>query len=57
MPNLTEAASSEARAFRAMFAARKRVIIDLLRWDLPVLADVRGRSIRQPTGRLPNPAR
>lgn len=39
MPDLTEAGSSEAHAFRAMFAARKRVFIDLLRWDLPVLAD------------------
>lgn len=39
MPDLTEVASSEAHAFRAMFAARKRVFIDLLRWDLPVLAD------------------
>lgn len=39
MPDLTETAPSEAHAFRAMFAARKRVFIDLLRWDLPVLAD------------------
>lgn len=39
MPNLTDAAANEANAFRTMFAARKRVFIDLLRWDLPVLAD------------------
>lgn len=26
-------------AFRAMFAARKQVFVDLLKWDLPVLAD------------------
>ena len=26
-------------ALRSMFAARKRVFIDLLKWDLPVLAD------------------
>ncbi|MCY1669440.1 autoinducer synthase [Novosphingobium sp. SL115] len=39
MPDLTETAPNEAHAFRAMFAARKRVFIDLLRWDLPVLAD------------------
>jgi acyl homoserine lactone synthase/acyl-homoserine lactone synthase len=32
-------ALSEAHAFREMFHARKRVFIDLLRWDLPVLAD------------------
>lgn len=38
MPNLTDAAANEAHAFRTMFAARKRVFIDLLRWDLPVLA-------------------
>lgn len=28
----------EHKAFRAMFAARKEVFIDLLKWDLPVLA-------------------
>lgn len=39
MHNQTEAASGQAHALRAMFAARKRVFIDLLRWDLPVLAD------------------
>lgn len=32
-------AHDEAHAFREMFHARKRVFIDLLRWDLPVLAD------------------
>ncbi|WP_037565877.1 acyl-homoserine-lactone synthase [Sphingomonas sp. UNC305MFCol5.2] len=30
--------AGEAQAFRAMFAARKRVFIDLLQWDVPVLA-------------------
>lgn len=39
MPYLATVTSGEAHAFRAMFAARKRVFIDLLRWDLPVLAD------------------
>jgi acyl homoserine lactone synthase/acyl-homoserine lactone synthase len=29
----------EDAAYRAMFAARKQVFIDLLKWDLPVLAD------------------
>lgn len=29
----------EDAAFRAMFAARKQVFVDLLKWDLPVLAD------------------
>lgn len=29
----------ESTAMRAMFAARKQVFIDLLGWDLPVLAD------------------
>lgn len=29
----------DGAAMRAMFAARKEVFIDLLRWDLPVLAD------------------
>ena len=29
----------ESAAMRAMFAARKEVFIDLLGWDLPVLAD------------------
>lgn len=28
-----------ATAFSAMFAARKQVFVDLLKWDLPVLAD------------------
>jgi len=28
----------EDAAFRAMFAARKQVFVDLLKWDLPVLA-------------------
>src|SRR4051812_19304844 len=27
----------EDRAFRSMFAARKTIFIDLLKWDLPVL--------------------
>jgi len=31
-------ALSEATAIRAMFKARKEVFVDLLRWDLPVLA-------------------
>lgn len=31
--------ASENAAYRAMFAARKQVFIDLLKWDLPVLAD------------------
>ena len=26
-------------ALRSMFAARKRVFIDLLKWDIPALAD------------------
>ena len=30
---------SERRALRTMFEARKQVFIDLLGWDLPVLAD------------------
>lgn len=30
---------SESAALRAMFTARKEVFIDLLKWDLPVLAD------------------
>lgn len=38
MPERNEAGSSQANAFRAMFSARKRVFIDLLRWDLPVLS-------------------
>ncbi|MDP3674820.1 MAG: acyl-homoserine-lactone synthase [Novosphingobium sp.] len=29
---------SEAKTLRAMFAARKRVFVDMLKWDLPVLA-------------------
>ncbi|EKU74945.1 hypothetical protein HMPREF9718_02473 [Sphingobium yanoikuyae ATCC 51230] len=29
----------EDMVLRAMFEARKRVFIDLLKWDLPVLAD------------------
>ncbi len=29
----------EHRALRSMFEARKRVFIDLLKWDLPVIAD------------------
>ena len=29
----------EHQLLRAMFEARKRVFIDLLKWDLPVLAD------------------
>ena len=29
----------EDAAFRAMLAARKQVFVDLLKWDLPVLAD------------------
>lgn len=33
-----EARNRERRALRAMFEARKRVFIDLLKWDLPVLA-------------------
>lgn len=39
MPHLTKVSSCVSHAFRAMFAARKRVFIDLLRWDLPVLVD------------------
>lgn len=31
-------ADAETKALRAMFAARKRVFVDLLGWDLPVLA-------------------
>ena len=31
--------ASENAALRAMFVARKEVFIDLLKWDLPVLAD------------------
>ncbi|MEP9360031.1 acyl-homoserine-lactone synthase [Sphingomonas sp. KR3-1] len=30
--------AGEAQAFRAMFEARKRVFVDLLKWDVPVLA-------------------
>lgn len=30
--------AAEADTFRAMFEARKRVFIDLLKWDVPVLA-------------------
>ena len=33
-----EARNRERTALRAMFEARKRVFIDLLKWDLPVLA-------------------
>ena len=29
----------DAQTMRAMFAARKRVFVDLLRWDIPVLED------------------
>ncbi|GFM28632.1 hypothetical protein [Novosphingobium sp. PY1] len=29
----------ESKAFRAMFAARKEVFVDLLKWDLPVFAE------------------
>ena len=32
-------ALDEAAALRAMFRARKEVFVDLLKWDLPVLAD------------------
>lgn len=31
-------AAGEALAFRTMFEARKRVFVDLLKWDVPVLA-------------------
>jgi acyl homoserine lactone synthase/acyl-homoserine lactone synthase len=31
-------ADAETQVLRAMFAARKRVFVDLLRWNLPVLA-------------------
>jgi N-acyl-L-homoserine lactone synthetase len=31
-------AAGEARALRSMFEARKRVFVDLLKWDVPVLA-------------------
>ncbi len=31
--------TQEHIALRSMFAARKRVFVDLLKWDLPVLAD------------------
>lgn len=31
--------AAHAHAVRSMFEARKRVFVDLLRWDLPVLAD------------------
>lgn len=33
------AGDGEDAMLRAMFAARKRVFVDLLKWDLPVLAD------------------
>lgn len=33
-----ETRNREHKALRAMFEARKRVFVDLLRWDLPVLA-------------------
>lgn len=33
-----EARNREHKALRAMFEARKRVFVDLLKWDLPVLA-------------------
>jgi acyl-homoserine lactone synthase len=36
--NLHSASPSADAAMRAMFEARKRVFIDLLQWDLPVLA-------------------
>lgn len=36
-PHRVQRAPEDA-ALRAMFAARKRVFIDILRWDLPVLA-------------------
>lgn len=36
--DLSTADVSERTALRAMFAARKRVFIDLLKWNLPVLA-------------------
>ena len=29
----------EHKALRSMFEARKRVFIDLLKWDIPALAD------------------
>lgn len=32
-------APSEDTAFRSMFAARKRVFVDLLKWDVPVIAE------------------
>lgn len=34
----SSAADREAAALRAMFAARKAVFVDLLKWDVPVLA-------------------
>ena len=41
MMEMTDAGhgARESAAMRAMFAARKEVFIDLLGWDLPVLAD------------------
>lgn len=36
--SLPEAASRADPALRAMFEARKRVFVDLLKWDIPVLA-------------------
>lgn len=36
---LTSAASSSDAAVRNMFEARKRVFVDLLKWDVPVLND------------------
>lgn len=37
-PSAPAPADIETKALRAMFAARKRVFVDLLGWDLPVLA-------------------
>lgn len=37
-PSPAAPVDGETRALRAMFAARKRVFVDLLGWDLPVLA-------------------
>ena len=39
IPVLPETSAKADLALRGMFAARKRVFVDLLRWDLPVLID------------------
>lgn len=37
-PSAPAPVNAETQVLRAMFAARKRVFVDLLRWNLPVLA-------------------